>query len=556
MKNLLIYCAFIYVLSGCQSVRIGSTLTAAKKLMQEQPDSALTLLQSINRNSLREEKTKARFALLYSQALDKNYIDIDNDSLIHVALKYLEDHGTNKEKCLAYYYLGRVQCNANNYTKAVVSYIQAKKYAERLSDHYYLGLIYSQIGDIYGMYYNYPSSIDAYKKAYDQYSLTTYISHQQYALLDLAAAYLASKQYNNSIQILSRMLKDSIIKSDPPLQAGCLRLLAANYDNIDQPSKAKKLLLSARYDLNEPISINDYLILAHAFSKENKLDSMEIFFDAARHCAVTDREKAQILFSEYKINKYRRNYMKAIENLEKCMNFQDSVARLTLNQSVISAQRDYFEDQSEFALFKLTANKRLSGLLLCIFLLIFVGVIAYFHYMRKVKNLEIAEYLAMAHRIEDTLQAAQENVQKKDEQQARMSVLIQYLFREKFDLIDRLGNTYYERQNSKSERDAIFNEVKAEIKKLGSDRDTKQQLEQIVNACKDNVMQRLRQQLPEIKENDFELLCYIFAGFSFRAISIFTKDKVENLYTRKSRLKTKISKSNAPDKFFFINSIN
>lgn len=545
MKYILIFCAFVLGLSSCQTARYNSTVVAAEELMQEQPDSALTLLQSIEPSSLRGERRKAKFALLYSQALDKNYIDTDNDSLIHPAVKYFENHGTNEDKYLAFYYLGRVQCNAQDYTNAVISYTQAKDYAEKQGDHYFLGLIYSQLGDIHSTYYNYPSSIDAYNEAHKQYCQTTNKAHQHYALLDLAAAYMASKQYDQSILILSGMLNDSEIKSDISLRAGCLSLMAANYDNVNQPSKAKRILLSTRNGLNEPFSLNDYLVLAHAYSTENKLDSMEMCLATARQYASTDHEKSGIIFTEYRINKYRKNYAIAFECLEKCMFIQDSSARITLSQSVVSAQRDYYEGQSELTAYQLKVNKYQELLLLCIFILVLAGLIAYFLHMRKIKNLEVAEYMAMAHRIQDALHT-------KDEQHVQMSNLIQLLFKEKFELIDRLGNTYYERQSSKSERDAIFNDVKAEIKKLGSDRETKWKLEQIINACKGGVMQKIREQFSGLNEEDFDMLCYIFAGFSCRAISIFTQDKVENFYTRKSRLKSKILKSDAPDKDFFI----
>lgn len=556
MKYALIIICALAGLSGCRSTRNNSAIVAAEELMQEQPDSALTLLQSIDPNSLRGEKRKARFALLYSQALDKNYIDTANDSLIHPAVKYFEHHGTNEDKYLAFYYLGRVQCNAQDYINAVISFTQAKDYAEKQGDHYFLGLIYSQLGDIYGIYYNYPGSIEAYKEAYNHYSRTTNISHQQYARLDMAAAYMAAKQYDQSILILSEMLNDPEIKCNISLQADCLSLMAANYDNIGKPSKAKEILLSKQNDLNEPFSINDFLILAHVYSIENKLDSMGMCLAAARHFASTDKEEARIIFTEYKINKYLKNNTIAFERLEKCMFTQDSVARLTLNQSIVSAQRDYYEGQSEFATYKLKVNKRQELLLLCIFILIIAGLITGVFHMRKIKNMKIAEYMAIASRIQDSLQSVQESLQEKEGQQSQMSSLIQHLFKEKFDLIDRLGTTYYERQNSTSERDAIFNDVKTEIKKLGSDKGTKLKLEQIVNACKGGVMQKLREQLPEIKEEDFEFLCYIYAGFSCRAISIFTQDKVENIYTRKSRLKTKITKSNAPDSDFFVDMIS
>ena len=62
------------------------------------------------------------------------------------------------------------------------------------------------------------------------------------------------------------------------------------------------------------------------------------------------------------------------------------------------------------------------------------------------------------------------------------------------------------------------------------------ELEQMADTCHDNVMQKLRQDFPAMKENDIRLLCYIFTGFSPQVISLFTKESVANIYARKSRL--------------------
>ena len=51
---------------------------------------------------------QALFALLYSQALDKNYIDETNDSLIGIAVEYYNAHPEPYRLMLAYYYLSRM----------------------------------------------------------------------------------------------------------------------------------------------------------------------------------------------------------------------------------------------------------------------------------------------------------------------------------------------------------------------------------------------------------------------------------------------------------------
>ena len=129
-----------------------------------------------------------------------------------------------------------------------------------------------------------------------------------------------------------------------------------------------------------------------------------------------------------------------------------------------------------------------------------------------------------------------------------MTEQIKNLFTQQFTLIDKLSNTYYETHGAQKDKEAIYLQVKKEIGKLQSNKKSIQQLEDIVNQYKDNVMQIIRSEMQTFSDMDLRLLCFLYAGFSAKAISVFTNDSIGNIYMRKSRLKTKISQSNAKDK--------
>ena len=52
-----------------------SELDDVESYIQERPDSALQILNKLDRKSLNTNKLRAKFSLLYSTALNKNYID-------------------------------------------------------------------------------------------------------------------------------------------------------------------------------------------------------------------------------------------------------------------------------------------------------------------------------------------------------------------------------------------------------------------------------------------------------------------------------------------------
>ena len=115
-------------ITACQKQSfMADKLLQAEALMNEHPDSALNLLKGIAQPELQTQEHRARYALLYSQALDKNYIDKTNDSLINIAVDYYKDRDDVRAKFLSYYYQGRIYTNANNLTQATLAYLEAEQ---------------------------------------------------------------------------------------------------------------------------------------------------------------------------------------------------------------------------------------------------------------------------------------------------------------------------------------------------------------------------------------------------------------------------------------------
>ena len=106
------------------------SLDTAEELMWSEPDSSLVILESIDTSSLNTSKIKARYSLLYSMALDKNYIDTTDISIIEPALVFYGRKGCSRDKMLSLYYSGRIYFNRQEYAKAILQYTNARQYAE------------------------------------------------------------------------------------------------------------------------------------------------------------------------------------------------------------------------------------------------------------------------------------------------------------------------------------------------------------------------------------------------------------------------------------------
>ena len=160
------------ILASCISRTDSTTaliLDDVQTYMDEQPDSALSVLRNIDRESLATKDLEAKFSLLLSQALDKNYIDLQSDSIIAPAVRYYQNHGSAEEKLMTLYYRGRIAMNARKYEEAISYFTKASEYADRVCDKVAAGRVYAAQSNIYNEYFDIEKTIKSANKAAEYY---------------------------------------------------------------------------------------------------------------------------------------------------------------------------------------------------------------------------------------------------------------------------------------------------------------------------------------------------------------------------------------------------
>lgn len=106
----------------------------AENLMDAKPDSALVVLENIPASSVKGKKAAARYALLKSIALDKNYIDTTNFDVLQPAIDYYIKNGKPDEKLRTYYYQGRIYQNQGDDDSAMQSFMNACDLRKQVTD--------------------------------------------------------------------------------------------------------------------------------------------------------------------------------------------------------------------------------------------------------------------------------------------------------------------------------------------------------------------------------------------------------------------------------------
>ena len=157
---------------SCNDARRSETyrlLEDVDSYIEARPDSALAVLEGIDKSELTSKELEAKYALLLSQALDKNYIDLQSDSIIAPAVNYYKYHGTDDERFRTLYYAGRVYQNAGNIEAAMEKFVEAEHHISSQIDKTILARLFKAKAVAYQDIFDYRSAIAQAHKAAEYY---------------------------------------------------------------------------------------------------------------------------------------------------------------------------------------------------------------------------------------------------------------------------------------------------------------------------------------------------------------------------------------------------
>lgn len=154
---------------SCSGAKEQETLNSAEMLMESHPDSALIILSTIDKGQLSDKSQKAKYALLMSMALDKNYIDTTSFDVLQPAIDYYLKKGTPDDMLRTYYYQGRIFQNQGDRDNALNSFAKGLD-IPHLTDSLIIARTLVVIGYIYNELFDIDSYVSYSLKAADTYN--------------------------------------------------------------------------------------------------------------------------------------------------------------------------------------------------------------------------------------------------------------------------------------------------------------------------------------------------------------------------------------------------
>lgn len=265
------------VLVACERQSVVSKLDAADSLMECHPDSALTLLQRVDTLHLTSRHIRARYAMLMSMALDKNYIDLKDFRILQPAIDYYENHGTPTEQLRTFYYQGRIYDNVGDMSKALQTYMKALERGKDSEDTLTKARAYFAQLNPNSKLKNFDNAIEVGKKAARYFRRFGRTDSYAHCLTDIANIYTLNNEEDSAWKYFAECKALWPDLSEERKQSFYNNYLIAAYSFCGKDSIQMAI---EEYETNVPPSKWDNLTLAYAYIKINAFDKARSFISS------------------------------------------------------------------------------------------------------------------------------------------------------------------------------------------------------------------------------------------------------------------------------------
>ena len=605
------YCIFLLfilvALISCNDPKpITDTLHRAEALMNEYPDSAWTLLNTISPDEMGQNRNRALYALLYTQAQDKTYRDETNDSLISVAVDYYRNTDDVRHKFLSYYYKGRVHFNAKDYLSATTCYMEAEQLAKEVDDDYLVGLLYAELGRIYNIYYDYPKSLEAYQKAAECYERAGKIRHRNYMWLNQSLVYRNLNRFEESEKFLRKTLESAQEKGDNTLIKSCMGNLVLLYIEEKRMQEAQELYVALESVAGINYGSASFMgKLAQMYASKDEYVEALALLERGWACAEERMDSVNLYISSSALLAKQGKNDLAYQELLKGVTLQNKEAKQTLQQPVLTAQRDYLSEKLEFEAYRIQVE-RLLRVFYILFFTILLSVVAFVLCRKLKKKKKVINELKQKkeqaeQRISSLLQQLDDDkekadrtikslkdeiaqiekgsneavnlealVQKLENDSKRNSEIVTYLreelksqeaeYRQYYDrLVENfrismatMGEIMLDFEEIKAPNTFVENVIKQWKKNYFVGSKALKNLEKLVNEYHDDAMSHFRKEVHFRHQEDYQLVCYLFAGVSIKVIAWLLSKSETGVYQWRIRLRDKIELSDFKHKELYL----
>lgn len=531
----------ISVLAGCGR-QPDARLLKAENIIQEYPDSALMILDSIEYKYLSRDDDKALYGMLITEALDKNHLNPSNDSLISFAVDYYKKKNDAIREIISLYYQGRVFFLNGDNPKAIVCYFQAKELAENSGENFWAGMACRGVSDIYNETYNASEELVYSQLSYDYMKKSGRQPYLNYALLELGKALNNNRKEDEAIAITDQLLDSLKVVDDDYLmyETRKLRLLSM----LTQERFGECIELSPLVVESQFAEASDSLYYALILVRTNKLAEASKILES-----VSDKVSPMSKIVQFSITEKKGDYKKAYQeslSLDSIVNLE---LKNSLSHDLTDSLVDYFGLKEELNKAEIkNAKVKILCIVICGLFVLSI-LIAFAWHIHSSSEKKIIDKVNLTEQLQILLDKSNMKNQKSIS-------IIKSLISSKYQVFEELYNLVEEKEGDEFEKRKFSRKLTKIIDGISINAEAMANLERDVDAIHDNLLTDFKKDLPSLKEADYHLFLFSVCGLTNASICLLlNEDKVEAVYNRRRRLKDKIKnldveKSNRYMQFF------
>ena len=570
-----------------------ATLLRAEELMEDSTETAIALLDRIDSTLIVSNPDDAAiYQLLMARARDKSYISDTNDSLISTAIKRFRSTKSDHRLMRALFQKAQINFNAGDYTAAITASTEANEIAEKLNQPFWAAKCEELNALIHSHTFNAYNAEISSRAAAMNYQKSGHTLHYKYSMTDAAWACAVQGKNKEAISIL-----DSIIELHPTTNTNSL----LNYIHTIRFHIFARLneIDSATYYLNEADKYRqtnshasgiEWITRSYIYYVNGDYDK----YNSAHANAIstvayspTQSDIATLYLYDARIASMQHNYSKSAILMDSAIYFINKSLTKAMKESGIRAQRDFFIYKAEVSkketkLYQIIALLATLTILLIATIAIFITKIQQRNYATLLKGRisdikQLTEQLNSYSIQKDKLSELIENqsigldelntsITIKDNELKKLQDSYTEVMQTDIalkQLIIKIFNQHLQTLNTLSRLDAVSNEeaslwpmdslkeVNVSIRNIFTEENFSD-IETIVNHFKNDIIIKIRQQCPFLKQDDIAFITFLIAGFSPKAVGILMGYKTKNVYNKRARIKKRIENSNSPDKNQFL----
>ena len=396
------------LLAGCKDAKTAMVLSHIDTLINDHPDSALQMLDSLKAGKPQWARSqRMKYDLLYLKAENKAFVPISSDSIAKNLVSYYNTWGNANERLMAYYLLGCCYRDMGEAPRAVDAYLDAAAQADTTSnecDFYTLGCVYAQMAGLYHKQLLLSYEIEARKKASHFAFLANNTFGAIFALDKSTSAYILLNK-RDSAEIILKEARNQYMKyglTQKALQSS-ISLIHMYLQNQEKLSEAKLLMdeyeaQSNLFDRNHELlgaKRQYYYYKGLYFDQINHLDSAEFYYRKVARPNMSSVEQDPLFRGLLSVFS-KRHQVDSIAKYAKlyCEVNDSSIAKKDQEITAqMAASYNYYRYQKEARENEAKANDTRIALITILALITITGIILRNRYqkIKKRKQQEIAD---------------------------------------------------------------------------------------------------------------------------------------------------------------------